>query len=307
MTSRSTMLLCLPSDTPKVVMNVFSTVLLQPVSSLKRAVLFRSVLPYPSVMTYGLMLNLISQRCTILSALSIMRSIWPPSRSSSGSPSCLHDDTLVATPEIPRAPFSSRPVYLATNPFGHTYKRNHEGDYICSDDEVRHMFTDSESLSRPFDGQVFPNLSVEDSISADSVRKYKILFEEHHPSHPWLQLDTRDFLKKIGAIDVEMSTKDEGLTLAGILMFGHDEAILHVAPGYFVDYREKMFAVKRWTDRICLMVTGTPIFSNFTTGCIQSSPRRFRFHSRWMATPERARLLPVNYPLPKGCGLVTVQ
>src|SRR5699024_4379586 len=36
---------------------------------------------------------------------------------------------------IPFASRTERPVYLTRNPFRNTYKRNHEGDYRCTDDE----------------------------------------------------------------------------------------------------------------------------------------------------------------------------
>ncbi|MBK7969772.1 MAG: hypothetical protein IPK08_12975 [Bacteroidetes bacterium] len=44
---------------------------------------------------------------------------------------------------IPFAARTERPVYLTKNPFGNTYKRNHEGDYRCTDDEVKRMLADS--------------------------------------------------------------------------------------------------------------------------------------------------------------------
>lgn len=40
--------------------------------------------------------------------------------------------------KVPFAARTQRPIYLTTNPFGNTYKRNNEGDYHCTDDEVRH-------------------------------------------------------------------------------------------------------------------------------------------------------------------------
>lgn len=41
---------------------------------------------------------------------------------------------------IPRANRSQRPVYCTRNPFrGHTYKRNNEGDYKCTNEEVKRM------------------------------------------------------------------------------------------------------------------------------------------------------------------------
>ena len=47
---------------------------------------------------------------------------------------------------IIRVPFANRtdrPVHLTKNPFGNTYKRNHEGDYKCTDFEVKRMIADS--------------------------------------------------------------------------------------------------------------------------------------------------------------------
>ena len=152
---------------------------------------------------------------------------------------------------IPRAPYSSRPVYLTLNPFGgNTYKRNHEGDYQCSDEEVRQMFIDAQIETSPYDGHVIDYFSIEDNLSADTVSRYRSMFEERHPNHPWLKLDNEGFLTKIGAIDIDPSTKKKGITFAGVMVFGTEQSILHVAPYYFVDYREKMFPGKRWTDRV---------------------------------------------------------
>lgn len=52
---------------------------------------------------------------------------------------------------IPRANREQRPVYRTTNPLGNTFKRNFEGDYRCTDVEVRRMFADADVL-HPADG-----------------------------------------------------------------------------------------------------------------------------------------------------------
>lgn len=52
---------------------------------------------------------------------------------------------------VPRAHYSKRPVYLTQNPFGHTYVRRHEGDYLLSDDEVRKMISDANIATHPLD------------------------------------------------------------------------------------------------------------------------------------------------------------
>ena len=36
--------------------------------------------------------------------------------------------------EVPRTSYIQRPVFLNGRPYGNTYKRRHEGDYLCTDD-----------------------------------------------------------------------------------------------------------------------------------------------------------------------------
>lgn len=46
---------------------------------------------------------------------------------------------------VPRADYTTRPVYKGDNPFKGTYKRNHEGDYHAKEYEVRAMIRDQSS------------------------------------------------------------------------------------------------------------------------------------------------------------------
>ena len=154
---------------------------------------------------------------------------------------------------IPRAAYNVRPVYLTNNPFGHTFRRNHEGDYRCTDDEVRLMFADAQSLTHSFDGQILPNYTIND-IDATSLRGYRQRFLLKRENHPWNELDDMAFLTKIGAYKIDRSTGDEGFTRAGVLMLGKADSIIDTAcaPFYFPDYQEKLSSDPhlRWTDRI---------------------------------------------------------
>ncbi len=55
----------------------------------------------------------------------------------------IEDATILAI-HVPRASRSERPVYLGPTPFGNTYRRSHEGDYHCTEDEVRRMLADAD-------------------------------------------------------------------------------------------------------------------------------------------------------------------
>lgn len=154
---------------------------------------------------------------------------------------------------VPRAPYALRPVYLTPNPFGHTYKRNHEGDYLCSDAEVRLMFADANHTLHPADGRILRGFSMED-IDIVSLHAYRRLFDANHDQHPWSVLTDIDFLKRLGGYRIDRAESCEGFTVAGILFFGKHQSIIdeECCPWYFVDYRERLGFDEqtRWTNRV---------------------------------------------------------
>ena len=154
---------------------------------------------------------------------------------------------------IPCASREQRPVYRTTNPYGGTFKRNFEGDYKCTDKEVQRMFADA-NVSTPADSRLLTNYSLED-IDADSLKQYRQLFAIARPDHPWLSLDDKSLLEKLGGYRKDRETGKEGFTLAGLLMFGKYDSIIDnaCAPDYFPDYQEWLNddPDARWTTRIC--------------------------------------------------------
>ena len=82
--------------------------------------------------------------------------------------------------------------------------------------------------------------------------QYRQRFLAAKGDHPWLALSDRDLLDHLGGWRRDRVSGAEGVTLAGLLMFGKDKAIRdpEAAPSYFVDYREKLDPALRWTDRI---------------------------------------------------------
>mgnify|MGYP001531955638 FL=1 len=115
------------------------------------------------------------------------------------------------------------------------------------------MIADSDE-SHPRDSRILCNYSMED-IDKETLTQYRQLFANLKPSHPWLSLNDLEFLTKLEAYRKDRHTKEEGFTLAGILMFGKTESITdpECAPNYFPDYREHLGADDslRWSDRIC--------------------------------------------------------
>ena len=165
------------------------------------------------------------------------------------------DGSYILICKIPRASYDLRPVYLTTNPFGNTYRRNHEGDYLCTDAEIRRMFSDAEHDHHPQDGRILKGYDFNRDIDIETLHQYRQTFASLQPTHPWVGISDMDFLKKIGAYATEFETGNEGFTLAGILMFGKYDSITNNSgdPSFFVDYRERIATDDpdvRWTNRI---------------------------------------------------------
>ena len=155
---------------------------------------------------------------------------------------------------VPRASRRERPIFIGPNPFGGTHRRNFEGDYRCTDDEVRRMFADQADESG--DTRVLEHFGLADA-DPDTLRQYRQRFSTTAPEHPWIPLGDVEFLSKLGAWRKDRISGQEGLTVAGLLMFGRDEALRAPEtglPGYHLDYREKLSADPevRWTDRVTL-------------------------------------------------------
>nr|WP_235852002.1 transcriptional regulator [Niallia nealsonii] len=75
-------------------------------------------------------------------------------------------------------------------------------------------------------------------LNFDSIKKYRGEFSSINPNHPWNGLEIKEFLYKIGAWGKVRNTNQEGLTLAGLLMFSEERIITEVLPQFFLEYRE---------------------------------------------------------------------
>lgn len=150
---------------------------------------------------------------------------------------------------VPRAERTSRPVYVGSDPRTGTYRRNFEGDYHCSIDEVSLMIRDSALVTD--DNKLLTDLDVS-VFCPDTVKSYRNIFKLIRPNHLWNKEDDAMFLRRIGAVREDKDTGKFHPTVAGLLMFGYEYEITAVFPNYFLDYQENRTngIYARWTDRI---------------------------------------------------------
>jgi len=148
--------------------------------------------------------------------------------------------------EVPRANRREKPIYIGSDPFKGTFRRNHEGDYRCSREEVLALMRDQAIESA--DSKILENIELSD-LNSESIYRYRIMFKNKKPGHVWTNLNDDEFLMKIGA-----AGKGEDRlvhpTLAGLVFFGDFITIINELPNYFLDYRERLSTESRWSDRV---------------------------------------------------------
>lgn len=151
---------------------------------------------------------------------------------------------------IPVANRRQKPVYLSGNPFkGNTYRRLHEGDRPCDDESVKRML--AEQVEDERDNRILSGFGMDD-IDLESLLAYRQMLRVAKPGHVWLEEEDTSFLRHLKGWRRDRQSGEEGLTLAGLLMFGKWEAIQDAVPHYFVDYQERPEAKTelRWVDRL---------------------------------------------------------
>jgi ATP-dependent DNA helicase RecG len=151
--------------------------------------------------------------------------------------------------EVPQADYRHKPVYINENPIKGSFKRNHEGDYHCTEEEVKAMLRDSSDSG--IDGGLLDGFTMED-IDLNTLKTYRIEYERHNPDHVWNNAEDKEFLRNLGAYTVERTTKREGLTTAGLLMFGKGLAIRERFDNIRMDYLDQTNLSEniRWNDRL---------------------------------------------------------
>ena len=150
--------------------------------------------------------------------------------------------------EVPRAPRQDRPVYIRNNLASGSFRRNGEGDYHCTSEELKALVRDG--------GEEIDRLVLEEfelgSLCEETVASYRNAFQALRQNHPWNRLADSDFLMRIGAIGRGRCTHRLHPTRAGLLMFGYEYEIAREYPSYLLDYRTCL-GDRRWDDRIASM------------------------------------------------------
>lgn len=159
-----------------------------------------------------------------------------------------YEDFPILVINVRRANRSEKPIYINDNVYNETYRRNHNGDYHCTKEEVDLMIKDSSNQSG--DKTCLENFYIDD-LSKESIFSYKQMLKATNPSHIFLTLSDEEFYLNLG---IARKGTDNILhpTKAGLLMFGKEYRITDEFNHYFLDYQDHREETKeiRWIDRI---------------------------------------------------------
>lgn len=158
------------------------------------------------------------------------------------------DGLIVLRVHINRCPVEFRPVFINNNLFQGTYRRNADGDYHCSIDEIKAMLRDANIKGQ--DLVILEDYSI-NTLDEETINQYRNIFAAHHPTHPFLKESKAKFLEFIGAAKLAKDGISYHPTAAGLLMFGFSYRIVYEFPNYFLDYQQiDEIDQNRWADRL---------------------------------------------------------
>lgn len=151
--------------------------------------------------------------------------------------------------EVPQADYKNKPIYINDNINKGTFKRNHEGDYHCTEDEIKAMLRDASSTGN--DGSILIGYTMDD-IDMKSLESYRIEFQTNHPDHIWNSNKPEEFLKNMSCYALDRTTGKSWLTTAGLLMFGKGLPIRERFDNIRMDYLDQtnLLPGSRWSDRL---------------------------------------------------------
>ena len=191
------------------------------------------------------------------------------------------DGKTVLAIHIPRADYTMRPVFINNNMMRGTYMRNHEGDYHCSEDIIRMMLRDA--FPDGNDRMFLENYTMDD-IDIHTLEAYRNHFSSRYPEHVFNKLDHKEFLRQLGGYMLNRENGKEGLTMAGLLMFGKGLPIRERFDNLRLDYIDKSHLVgdQRYSDRLTYDGTWENNLYNFATFVLprltKELPRPFKMN-----------------------------
>lgn len=128
------------------------------------------------------------------------------------------------------------------------FDRNEDGDFDITDntDLVAAMYIRKQREYT--ENTVFPYATASD-LKQELIDRARIMATNRNPHHPWERMTNEEILRSAGLYKKNLQTGESGYTLACILLFGTDEAILSALPHHKTDAIYRVNEMDRYDDR----------------------------------------------------------
>lgn len=148
-------------------------------------------------------------------------------------------------------------TYISPSETIETYKkkvyiRNHEGDFDISNNFGLINKFYNHKLKIYDEDRIYPYISIERDLRHDlfeRVRELADIHIGHKNEHPWLKMTDLELLKSANLYRIDEETGKEGVTLAGIMLFGKDLVIRQTNPRCRTDIIYRKDDLDRYDDR----------------------------------------------------------
>ena len=159
------------------------------------------------------------------------------------------DGAKIVCIHVPQADWRVKPIFLNGNVYKYTYRRNSEGDFHCTERQVRAMIRDS--FEDGSDGILIEHFDMND-IDLDTLHRYRTLFQYRNEGHIWNDIDDKTFLRNLGGYIVDRDASKEGLSMAGLMMFVKGLSIRERFDNFRMDYLDfcNLIGEERYSDRL---------------------------------------------------------
>ena len=113
-----------------------------------------------------------------------------------------------------------------------------------------------------------------DSLRPDLIARARNMANQQEKGHPWQSMDDEQLLRSAGLILEDAESHREGVTLAGILLFGKDSTIMSALPQHKTDAIFRVKNLDRYDDRDVII-----------TNLLESYDRLITFGKKHLSDP----------------------
>lgn len=131
---------------------------------------------------------------------------------------------------------------------GRIYDRNNESDIDITNNEELVYKLYARKQDTYFVNRVFPEWGL-DVLRTDLIDKARKMTRVRSDNHPWQSMDDEELLRSAGLILMDRESREEGITLAAILVFGKDTTIMSALPQHKTDMIFRVENLDRYDDR----------------------------------------------------------